>query len=288
MLSLYLCRFLCSLLFQFHPLLPDRLELPSSSYCHLLHLPIQLFPSDFGLFRRLLLLEFHLELLGRHVRFVLSGHLSSLLGGCSLGSLPLTLELRLFFLMQAFLILELPAVLLLRNSCLLFMFNPLTLHFQLVGLNLGCLFGLDLSGELILEHSVLFLKIFLLLLEPCDFLLCLTHLLRPLPIILLLRGFILFGMLLLQFLHLLFVGLEISDLVGGSLSSLQSGLIFNLFSLLSVAGDLLLRQTNLLLDLLLVLLLRNPGFFVSVCPYLLHLALMGLHKHCMVSCSLSG
>ena len=81
MLSLHLCRFLCRLLFQFQPLLLDRRELPSGSYCHLLYLPIQLFPSDFGLFRRLLRLVFHFERLGRHVGFVLSGHLGSLLSG---------------------------------------------------------------------------------------------------------------------------------------------------------------------------------------------------------------
>ena len=288
MLSLHLCRFLCRLLFQFLPLLLDRRELPSGNYCHLLHLLIQLFPSDFGLFRRLLLLAFHFERLGRHVGFVLSGHLGSLLGGCSLRSLPLTLELLIFQLVHAFLLLELLVVLLLHNSRLLFMFDLLLLHFQSVGLNVGFLLSLDLSGELGIKHGVLALEIFLLLLESSDFLLCQSRLLCQLPIALLLRYPSFLSMLLLQNLHLLSVGLNMGGMVRGSLSSLQRSLLFYLLPLLSVAGDLIFRQTSLLLDLLLVLFLRDPCFLVSLCPHLLHLALMGLHMCCLVSCSLCG
>ena len=95
-------------------------------------------------------------------------------------------------------------------------------------------------------------------------------------------------MLLFQFLHLFSVGLHMSGMVRGSLRSLKRSLLFNLFPLLSVAGDLFFRRTSLLLDLLLVLFLRDPGFLVSVCPYLFHLALMGLHMSCLLSCSLGG
>ena len=125
----------------------------------------------------MLLLTFHFELLGRHVGFVLSGRLGSLLGGCGLRCLPLTLKLLNFLLVQAFLLLKLLVVLLLRNSRLLFMFDLLLLHFQPVGLSVGFLVGLDLSGELGIKLGVLALEFSLLLLKFCDFLLCQSRLL---------------------------------------------------------------------------------------------------------------
>ena len=133
---------------QLQPFLLDRLELLSRRSRHLLHLQIQLLASDLGLFCCLLLLSLHLKRLGRHEGLVFRGDLGGLLSGLDLSRLSLALEFLLFLLKQACLLLDLPAVLLLRNLRLLFKLYLHSLHFVPVCLNVGRLISLNLGGEL--------------------------------------------------------------------------------------------------------------------------------------------